>query len=139
MADGKTFTEFYQNLGLREYPFAQWSAEQEQRRRELFIRPTYYGPIDEKFRAGAGMFLVGERGTGKTATLYDLINSARKSDLVVEISDFSSISAKYSPLELYKLISSRVTECIASHVMQFPHCLNKISTSKRLLLSYAYN
>ena len=126
-------------MGFFEYPFSKWSAEQERdRQSDLFIRPTYYGPIDENFRNGSGMFLVGERGTGKTAAIYDLISRAVHSNLVTNIDDFSSVNTTYEPKELYFLIISNVADKIFSRIFNKRKLLRKLKSSERLLLSYVY-
>ncbi|HDR9101086.1 TPA: ATP-binding protein [Burkholderia vietnamiensis] len=134
-----TFESFYKNVGFGEYPFSKWSAEQERDRlHELFVRPSYYGPIDEAFKGGLGMFLIGERGTGKTAAIYDLIRDSKESNIVVLIDDFSSVPVAYNPEDLYFLIISRVSEKIFEKIFLNRRVLSRLSDSQRLLLSYVY-
>ncbi|HEF4727272.1 TPA: hypothetical protein SAP13_004710 [Burkholderia multivorans] len=134
-----TFESFYKNIGFVEYPFSKWSAEQERDRlHELFVRPSYYGPIDEAFKGGLGMFLIGERGTGKTAAIYDLIRDSKDSNVVVLIDDFSGVPVAYKPEDLYFLIISRVSENIFNKIFQNKRILSRLSDSQRLLLSYVY-
>lgn len=133
-----TFELFYKALGFLEYPFAKWSAEQEKDRQSvLFTRASYFGPIAESFSTGAGMFLVGERGTGKTAAIYELVRTRNK-DLVVLIDNFSKVPVKYTSVELYFLIISSVADRIFKAIFKNNSVLGRLSASQRLLLSYVY-
>lgn len=134
-----SFEAFYKKIGFSEYPFAKFSAEQEgERRADLFIRPIYYGPVDEAFRSGQGMFVVGERGTGKTAAIYDFLRVADASSLVVSIDDFSEVPIEYKPHDLYFLIISRTADAVFKRIFAKEDVLRKLTPSQRLLLSYIY-
>ncbi|GBQ08782.1 hypothetical protein [Acetobacter cerevisiae] len=53
----KPFDVFYKDIGFDLYPFSSWSSEQEKKyRKDIFIKPNYYGPIEEKFRDGLEPF-----------------------------------------------------------------------------------
>jgi Cdc6-like AAA superfamily ATPase len=69
-----SFQDFYKNMGFMEYPFAIFTSESEQaRQKELFFDTSLYSPIVENFLSGNTIILSGDRGTGKTAILYDLV------------------------------------------------------------------
>lgn len=134
-----SFETFYKKIGFKEYPFSKWSAEQERDLLpDLFIRPAYYGPIDEIFKSGSGMFLVGERGTGKTAAIYDLIGAASQKNIVVLIDNFSTVSVNYKPEDLYYLIISSLADSLFKKIFKKNKILRALTESQRLLLSYVY-
>lgn len=84
------------------------------------------------------MFLVGERGTGKTAAIYDLIRTAESSNVVVMIDDFSKVPVEYKPEDLYYLIISRTADNIFKRIFDKKQFLSNLNTPQRLLLSYVY-
>lgn len=135
----KPFDVFYKDIGFDLYPFSSWSSEQEKKyRKDIFIKPNYYGPIEEKFRDGLGMILVGERGSGKTASLYDLSRSVEKEWILIDVNDFTDIAISYSETEIYKLIISSASEEILKKVLENPKKIKKLDDKDKILLSYLY-
>ena len=113
MTSDITFEEFYKQIGFVEYPFASGlPSRSETAKRSFLLDQVIMGRFMENFRSGSGMFLVGERGTGKTAAIYDLLRSAESANLVIHVEDFSGVAVAYEPRELYYLIISNVADRI---------------------------
>jgi hypothetical protein len=128
-------------MGLSEYPFALHTAESEARKHDeagLFIRPTHYGPIFPTYDAGASMFLIGDRGVGKTALTYDFVRTAtsKAAALAVILDDFSSIKIHYLPADLYHLIAQAIVAKIFQLLKSSPALLSRFTADERVFLSY---
>ena len=68
------FDAFIQGLGLTKYPFSVFTAEEEKELlRSTFVRPLAYSPAVQAAERRTNIFLYGERGTGKTALLFELM------------------------------------------------------------------
>lgn len=86
------FDDFTRGLGLKKYPFSVFTAEEEKDfLSEAFVRPLAYSPAIQAAKAGTNIFLYGERGTGKTALLFELVSERSKNAKVAQISDFSDL------------------------------------------------
>jgi len=135
-----SFKAFYENFGFETYPFDKFSAEQESGiQDQIFISPSFYGPIVEKFSNGLGMFLVGERGTGKTAATLDLIRASEATNFIVIIDTFSSIAPDFQPYDLCHHITRSICDILFKKIFENAASLRRLDASQRLLLSYLYH
>ena len=132
-----SFDEFYKNFGLVEYPFAIFTAELEKEKlKDIFVRPNIYSPLTENFGKGATVILMGERGTGKTALTYELVNSIESDALVVVLDDYSDLPKGYSDNDLYRFILNGVSEKLFVWLAENRFKTLVIQKTERLLLSY---
>ncbi|WP_046213551.1 P-loop ATPase, Sll1717 family [Paenibacillus wulumuqiensis] len=139
MIDHKSsFKELYSRLGLVEYPFTIYTTENEKDKLEqLFIQPSDYAPIIESFNHDRTMMLVGNRGTGKTALLYDLLRKENAElSLICSIDNFSELSTKVELREFYTLILKALTSSVFLSLAHYKSKLNKLGKEEKLLLSY---
>lgn len=66
-------TELYKQLGFRNHPFSKFSAEEEtEYLGEIFLQPRYFNSLLSDLKSGASRFILGERGSGKSALIYEL-------------------------------------------------------------------
>lgn len=135
------FDEFTRGFGLDKYPFSVFTAEEEKDfLREAFVRPLAYSPAIQAAREGKNIFLYGERGTGKTALLFELVNERSVTAKVIQISDFSEIPKIPERADVYGLYISAITGVIFRQLL--PQMCNLISNRPKLdrddkiLLSY---
>lgn len=132
-----SFSAFTQRLGFREYPFAIFSAEGERLRlEELFVAPTIYSPLVETFSNRSSVIISGERGTGKTALLYELTRNTSSSSLNVYLEDFGDLPLDHSQAQLYEFLIANLAEAIFKSLAGKPWVVNGLSKDERLLLSY---
>lgn len=65
--------ELYNNLGFRSHPFSKYSAEEEtDYLTEIYIRPRYFDSLINDIKSGSSRFVLGERGSAKSALVYEL-------------------------------------------------------------------
>jgi hypothetical protein len=66
-------SELFENLGFITNPFSRVSAEQELDYLEkVFIEPRYYNVLSSDIKNGTSKFIIGDRGSGKSALMYSL-------------------------------------------------------------------
>lgn len=132
--------EFYNRVGLDESPFNTYTTENEKDKiTELFIHPAEYAPIVESFNHGRTMLLTGNRGTGKTALLLDLLRSVtEESSFICSIDNYQKLGRVPDLLQYYKLIIRSVTSALFSRLAENKKIIDKSKIGKedRLLLSY---
>lgn len=130
-----TFANFYNQFGLNEYPFNTFTTEDENKKAELFVEPVDYSLIKDAFKNSRTIIMAGNRGTGKTAIVFDLIRNAPDNSFVLYIDDFSSLSERPTANDFYKLIS----ECLVNHLMlqavEVKKGISHLSKEDKLFLS----
>ena len=77
-----TFAEFYHQFGLAEYPFNTFTTEDEKETKELFVEPIDYSLIKDAFKNSRTIIMAGNRGTGKTAIVFDLMRNAPQNSFI---------------------------------------------------------
>lgn len=135
------FDEFTRGLGLEKYPFSVFTAEEEQDfLRVAFVRPLAYSPAIQAAREGKNIFLYGERGTGKTALLFELVNERSKTAKVIQVSDFAELPKIPERADVYGLYVSALAGMIFRQLL--PQMSNiffdrpKLDRDDKVLLSY---
>lgn len=135
------FDEFTRGLGLDKYPFSVFTAEEEQDfLRVAFVRPLAYSPAIQAAKEGKNIFLYGERGTGKTALLFELVNERSKSAKVIPVSDFADLPKIPERADVYGLYVSALAGMIFRQLL--PQMSNlfldrpRLDRDDKVLLSY---
>lgn len=119
-------------------PFAKYSAEEElEALDEIFYEQQYYPALIELSKQGVSRFILGQRGQGKSATIYHLLHDLRDNNilpiLVTRYDDF--------PLEknenyfLYSMIQG-ITFSIAKHLYRNTKDRKKLTPSQKNTLAF---
>lgn len=134
----KEFGEFYKDFGLQSYPFDSYTTENElDKIKELFIEPMDYSFIKETFKSNKTLILLGNRGTGKTAILCDLIRKSSGDDeLLINIEDYSAINEKASLLDYYTLIIRGIVENLFEQLIDKQKRIKKLEKEDKIFISY---
>jgi len=134
----KSFKEFYQALGLKEFPFNTFTTEHEvEIAKKIFISQGEYDPIIDAFRAGRNIILLGERGSGKTAILEDFKRHlSEQKRLLTTIHDFSKLSIKTNSNEIYRLIISNFLIELFARLTRDSWKILLLNQEDKCLLSY---
>jgi len=104
------FSDFTLGLGLDRYPFSVFTAEEEKDfLRIAFVRPVAYSPAIQAAKEGKNIFIYGERGTGKTALIFELVSERSKTATVAQISNFSALPIVPKLSDIYALYISTLT------------------------------
>jgi len=88
--------ELYSSLGLTGDPFSHFSAEEEGNYlKNIYINPKYYNTLRSNLKNGSSRFIVGSRGSGKTALILSLIDTLSNDDTICIMFDaFDSVPKK---------------------------------------------
>lgn len=135
-----SFNDFCGKFGFADYPFNSYTSENEVDRAEaLFVNTSLYSPIVQAFDNQQTVLLTGDRGTGKTAIIYDFMRRLVVSDSVaVNIDDFSSLPEDYTPSQFYEFLTRHLSESLFDKIASEGKFLGKLTKDDRVLLSYYY-
>lgn len=135
------FNEFTRGLGLEKYPFSVFTAEEEiEFLRAAFVRPVAYSPAIQAATEGKNIFLYGERGTGKTALLFELMHERSKLAHVAHITSFAELPIIPGSADIYGLYISTLANLVFKKLM--PQMSNiwfdkpNLDRDDRVLISY---
>jgi hypothetical protein len=132
-----SFDYYVKKFGFKQFPFYHVTTENELPLREkLFFRPSEYSPIVEAFFHGQTMLILGNRGTGKTALLYD-INSKSDSDTLLSwLDDFSSLPKPFTQEHFYEVLLKKLTEQLFFRLVSEKKRIRKLKAEDKTLLVY---
>jgi hypothetical protein len=133
-----TFKEFYGQFGLSEYPFANFTTENEnQKFSKTFIKPSDYDTISENFLQKNSIILTGDRGTGKTAIIKDFISKLNYENTIIShIVDFSNLKIDYNLKDLYNFLIGDIIFNLFTSLTEKTKKINKLKKDEKLLLCY---
>jgi hypothetical protein len=119
-------------------PFAKYSAEEEfEIIDEIYYEPRYYNELLELLSSGVSRFILGQRGQGKSATIYKLFNDlSRNQTLPLLITRYDGIPLiKNENFLLYRIMQA-MTIGIARHLFENKKAKKNLSKSQQERLSF---
>lgn len=107
--------ELYQTLGFLRHPFSNYSAEEEtEYLSDIYIRPRYFDSLYNDLKTGASRFILGERGSGKSALVFELHKK------LIDDNVFSVIIDNYDGIPLVEndrhLLYLMIKGCLKSYI-----------------------
>lgn len=79
--------------------------------------------------------MAGNRGTGKTAIVFDLIRNASSNSFFIYLDDFSSLSETPNIQDFYKLFGEFLINSLMNKAMENRKRISKLSKDDKLFLS----
>jgi hypothetical protein len=133
-----SFSQFTKKFGFKTYPFNVYTSEKEvEKGSELFVSTSMYGPILEAFNEKQTMLICGDRGTGKTAIIYDFERKTEeKNTLIVNVNDYDDLSTTFSSQKFYDFIIRRCTDELFRRMALDRKSGRKLSKTEKIQLSY---
>ncbi|MZP30091.1 hypothetical protein GTO91_10270 [Heliobacterium undosum] len=138
MASENSFDGFVKRLGFEKFPFSQFSTENELHIRDkLFYSPSDYSQILEAFSSGQSMFVLGNRGSGKTAMLYDFESKVEKSTcLIAWLDDFTILNSPFTSCDFYNMLIQKITDKVFEQLVNQRDRIDNIKPEQKMLLVY---
>jgi hypothetical protein len=132
----KTMTNRISNLTGS--PFAFYSAEEElQFLDEIYYEPKYYNELKELLSSGVSRFILGQRGQGKSATIYKLFNDLSKNHtLPLLIARYDDIPLTQNENHILYSIMQTMTMGIANHLFENPKSRKKLTKLQQQRVSF---
>ena len=130
------FKEFYQACGLGDYPFNTFTTEEENDAEELFVEPVDYTLIKDGYKTHRTIMMTGNRGTGKTAIVYDLIRNSSKDTLVCYNDDYSNVNINSNLYEFYEVIVRNLVNTLFEKSINKKKEIRRLSKNDKVFFSY---
>lgn len=129
--------EFYQNMGLHDYPFNVYTAENEiQYATEIFVHPYNYDAIKSSFDGNRSIVVRGNRGTGKTALLNDLYQSTNENECIkCVIDDYSEMPLTPATSDYYELLIQNLVAALFYQLFSDKQRIRELDKEERVFLS----
>lgn len=88
--------ELYQSLGLKNNLFSKFSAEEEaDYLNEIYVQPKYFNSLYSNLKDASSRFIIGSRGSGKTALILQLKKALEENNIYTYLLDnFENIPNK---------------------------------------------
>lgn len=129
--------KFWENMGLNNYPFDVYTAENEQEYGDkLFVHADNYDSIRRSFEEKRSIVIRGNRGIGKTALLFELErNIDKKEHLMCMVDDYSKVNMEPQIEEYYNLIIRNIAAKLFENLIGDNKRLKELNKSDRIFLS----
>lgn len=123
---------------LSRSPFAFYSAEEElEFLDEIYYEPKYYNELIELLSSGVSRFILGQRGQGKSATIYKLFNDLSKNHtLPLLITRYDDIPLTQNENYILYSIMQTMTMGIANHLFENSKSKNKLTRLQQQRVSF---
>ena len=143
ITDIKNFTDeislhdFYQEFGLSDYPFNLYTAENEgDYIKKLFVHPLNYDTIKSSFDGNRSIVIQGNRGTGKTALISDLIQNVNTPNhLICVIDDYSDLNINPSTGEYYLMLIKTLVSTLFNRLFVDIKRIRVLTRGEKVFLS----
>lgn len=130
--------ELYQSLGLKTNLFSKFSAEEEEDYLDkIYVQPKYFNSLYSNLKDASSRFIIGSRGSGKTALIIQLKKSLEENNVYTFLLDnFENIpnknNEKYFILEIIQGITSDFSLVLSKN----PNLLKKLNKFEKEKLSF---
>lgn len=123
---------------IKGHPFSNFSAEEEkQLLKDIFYEPSYYKELRDVVLKGASRLLVGQRGFGKSVTIYSLYKDlASQKTLPILIHKYDGIPVEKNESHFLCVILKAITNEIAKHLFVENERRRKLSNYQKDKLSF---
>lgn len=93
--------DLYKEMGFIDNPFSRFSAEEEiDYLNNIYVNPRYYNTIFKDIKDSSSRFIIGERGIGKSALMFNLRRDLRNEIFSIIIDEYDGVKVKDNQKEL---------------------------------------
>lgn len=131
-------SELFINMGFCENPFSRYSAEEEKKYiNSIYEKPKYYATICSDIESGTSRFLMGDRGMGKSALMYRLLNDlADRSVFSVLVDQYDNIPIRDNEMHFVNLVIEEIVSNLAVELLKKPRLVKKLDKREREKLAF---
>lgn len=130
--------ELYQSLGFKTNLFSKFSAEEElEYLDKVYVTPKYFNSLYTNLKDASSRFIIGSRGSGKTALILQLKNALDNNNVFTFLLDnFESIPTKSNEKHfLYEIIQGIISD-FSLNLSKNPSLLKKLDKYDKEKLSF---
>lgn len=129
--------EVYESLGFKQHPFTKYSAEEEaDYLSEIFIHPRYFTSLLNDLKTGASRFILGERGSGKSALIFELHKKLSEQKIFsVIVDNYDNIPLIDNDRHLLYLIIRNTLKSYVAHIFKNKLLVKKLNKNDKEILA----
>lgn len=133
--------ELFENMGFEKNPFSKFSAEDERYYlKEIYEVPRFYRTLLDEIVEGNSRYLLGERGVGKSALMFYLMEDLKKKNIYsILIDEYDGIPVKHNGRELLTLVEKNVITKLGIELLCDKSKIKKINKDEREKLAFLIN
>lgn len=133
--------ELFTSMGFEKNPFSKFSAEDEYKYlKEIYEVPKFYQTLMDEIAEGNSRYLLGERGIGKSALMFYLIEDLKNKDIYsILIDEYDEIPTKNNERELLTLIEKNVVTKLGVELLCDKSKIKKLKKDDREKLTFLIN
>lgn len=130
--------ELYQSLGLKNNLFSKFSAEEEEEYlNDIYVQPKYFNSLYSNLKGASSRFIIGSRGSGKTALILQLKKSLEENNVYTFLLDnFENIPNKDNERHFILEIIQGITSEFSLTLSKNPKLLKNLDTFEKEKLSF---
>lgn len=121
--------ELYRQLEFRNHPFSKFSAEEEtEYLGQIFLKPRYFETLLTDLKSGASRFILGERGSGKSALIIELDKALTNDNVLsVIIDNYDVIPLQNNDRHLLHLVIKSILRAYVAAIFKNKAILKRLS------------
>lgn len=133
--------ELFSNMGFEKNPFSKFSAEDERDYlKEIYVTPRFYQTLIEELVEGNSRYLLGERGVGKSALMFYLIEDLKiKGIYPVLIDEYDGTPIKNNGYELLLLVERCIITQLGIELLCNQSKIKRLAKDDREKLAFLIN
>ncbi|MCM1537116.1 MAG: hypothetical protein NC254_01815 [bacterium] len=133
--------DLFTNLGFKKNPFSKFSAEEEQiYLKEIYEVPRYYQTLLAEIAEGNSRYLLGERGVGKSALMFYLIEDLKEKGVYpVLIDEYDGVPIKNNGREFLFLVEQHIVTNLSIELLCDKTKIRKLKKDDREKLAFLIN
>ncbi|WP_140486247.1 ATP-binding protein [Flavobacterium sp. GSA192] len=130
--------ELYQSLGLKNNLFSKFSAEEEEEYlNDIYVQPKYFNSLYSNLKGASSRFIIGSRGSGKTALILQLKKSLEENNVYTFLLDnFENIPNKDNERHFILEIIQGITSDFSLTLSKNPKLLKNLDKFEKEKLSF---
>lgn len=133
--------ELFSNMGFERNPFSKFSAEDERAYlKEIYVTPRFYQTLIEELVEGNSRYLLGERGVGKSALMFYLIEDLKNKGIYpILIDEYDGTPLKNNGYELLRLVERSIITKLGVELLCNKSKIKKLTKDDREKLAFLIN
>ncbi len=130
--------ELYQSLGLKTNLFSKFSAEEEaEYLNDIYVQPKYFNTLYSNLKDASSRFIIGSRGSGKTALILQLKKALEENNVYTFLLDnFENIPNKNNEKHFILEIIQGITSDFSLILSKNPQLIKKLDKFEKEKLSF---
>lgn len=131
--------DLYKEMGFTDNPFSRFSAEEEiEYLKNIYVNPRYYNTIYRDIKDSSSRFIIGERGIGKSALMFNLKRDFGDKIFTVIIDEYGGIKVKDNQKEILLCTMEKMVTQLGVSLIKNKRIIKSFSKSDKEKLTFFY-